>query len=131
MVNFLGTTEGTVSTETTELYNVGASARQGAGQLYDRAEHRGSAVRKSLFSRFFVVVKARKHPTAGAMDHALITNLLAQHPLIGPAIGQVQTLRWTVPQNVQGTGQVAITGIGGLAHGQIVLQPLSDPYEGV
>ena len=133
MVNFLGTSEGGTSEQVLDLYPGAPSLAQAeyrrTGGRFDQQEHAGHAVRRTLFERFFTIVTARKHPTPGAMNHALITNLLAQKPLIGAAMAHVQVLQWTQPQNTQGVAQAVLTGLGGLAHGQSVLQPLSDPYQ--
>lgn len=79
---------------------------------------------------FYTSVRATKMPTPGAMEYGFLPERLAQHPLIGPAIGYA--FRWNnfEPQNVQTASITVNTGLGGLAQGQIVGQPLSDPYNG-
>lgn len=72
--------------------------------------------------------RATKLPTPGAMEYGLVTEWLATQPYIGPAIGFATQMRNFAPQNAQASGQVAMTGVGGLVQGQISLQPLSDPY---
>lgn len=81
-------------------------------------------------------VAATQLPTPGAMQYGLESQWLAWRPMIGPAIGQAiqfRTIYDMTPdgtQYLQASSVTTLTGLGGLAHGQIVLQPLSDPYNG-
>ena len=72
---------------------------------------------------------ATQMPTPGAMAYGLVTNRMAPRPWIGPAIGYAMQTRIFNPQDVQGMAAVTTTGLGGLAQGQMQMQPLSDPYE--
>lgn len=68
--------------------------------------------------------------TPGAMIFGKITEWLAWRPMIGPAIAartQFRTLYNVFPVR-QNAGLAATTGLGGVIHGQVALQPLSDPY---
>ena len=71
-------------------------------------------------------------PTAGAMAYGNTTQWLAWRPMIGSAIGQAIQFRtiYNVFPLAQTTGLAALTGLGGIVHGQSALQPLSDPYNG-
>ena len=71
---------------------------------------------------------ASKLPTPGAMEYGLTTNNQTFRPWIGPAIAPNFLWRMFAPQNYQYQAQAVLTGVGGLAHGQSVLQPLSNPY---
>ena len=73
--------------------------------------------------------RGTKIPTPGAMEYALLDNVVADKPWIGPAIGFLRQFRSFNPQNTQDTSQSVLTGVGGLAHGQSALQPLSNPYQ--
>ncbi len=81
-------------------------------------------------------VAATQLPTPGAMQYGLESQWLAWRPMIGAAIGQAlqfRTIYDLTPdgtQYLQATSVVPVTGLGGLASGQVVLQPLSDPYNG-
>ncbi len=77
---------------------------------------------------WFQYKPATKIPTPGAMNMALITEWLAHKPWIGPAIGFAVQMRNFSPQNAQQVSVTTTTGLGGIVHGQTVLQPLSDPY---
>ncbi len=79
---------------------------------------------------FYRFIHGNQIPTAGAMAYANETQWLAWRPMIGPAIGQAIQFRtiYNVQPISQDTGLATTTGLGGLAHGQVVLQPLSDPY---
>lgn len=79
---------------------------------------------------FYTSIRAQKQPTPGAMEYGFATEYLALHPYIGPGIGFAQQMRNFAPQNTQNAGVAVVTGLGGLAQGQIVGQPLSDPYNG-
>jgi hypothetical protein len=73
-----------------------------------------------------------KIPTPGAMAYANETEWLAFRPMIGPAIGQAVQFRtlYNVFPIMQQQALAALTGLGGLNHGQVALQPLTDPYSG-
>jgi hypothetical protein len=79
---------------------------------------------------FYQFVAATQMPTPGAMEYGFESEMLAWRPVIGPAIAarfQFRTL-----QNPQAMQNVAVwwtTGLGGLAHGQSALQPLSNPWQ--
>jgi hypothetical protein len=78
---------------------------------------------------FFVSIAATKMPTPGAMKYGFAgPYFLAPRAMIGSAIGQAVTWHMFSPQDYQNTSVVTITGLGGLAQGQIVGQPLSNPY---
>jgi hypothetical protein len=81
------------------------------------------------FYRFF---KGMLGITPGAMIYGNETQWLAWRPLIGPAIGVATQFRtiYNVQPISQQTGLAATTGLGGVVHGQVALQPLSDPYNG-
>jgi hypothetical protein len=73
----------------------------------------------------------RLMPNPGnAMSSAFESEMLAWKPLIGPAIGQrfqFATIPPT-PLNVQLQSLGVLNGLGGVNHGQNVLQPLVNPY---
>jgi hypothetical protein len=71
-------------------------------------------------------------PTAGAMAYGNVSQRLVPRNVIGSAIGQAIQFRtlYNVFPISQQYGLAAQTGLGGLAHGQVALQPLSDPYNG-
>ncbi len=73
-------------------------------------------------------VLANKLPTPGAMAYAYDINSRAQKPLIGPGIGVRRPMRATVPAGQQFYRMSWVSGLGGLASGNFVLQPLIDPY---
>ena len=77
---------------------------------------------------WFTFKRATQMPTPGAMEYGLVTELLADRPYIGPAIGFSTQMRNFAAQNSQFAAMAALTGVGGLVHGQSALQPLSDPY---
>ncbi len=77
---------------------------------------------------FWHFVKATKLPTPGAMQYGLETNNQFANNTIGSAIGRARQFRVTFPTNYQGVSVASLTGLGGLAQGQIALQSLSDPY---
>ncbi len=79
---------------------------------------------------WWTYARATKLPTPGAMEYGLTNDWLALHPLIGPGIGAGYQFRSFNLQNTQNAAQAALTGLGGLVHGQSALQPLSDPYVG-
>lgn len=81
-------------------------------------------------SGFFSSQRATQMPTPGAMEYGFATELLAAHPLIGPAIMYSTQWRNFEPQNYQQQSVIWVNGLGGLAQGQIVGQPLSNPYGG-
>lgn len=70
-------------------------------------------------------------PTAGAMDMAFESEMLAWRPLIGPGIGQRQQFAtvFATPQNYQATAMLWFQGMTGIVQGQVALQPLSNPYQ--
>ena len=71
---------------------------------------------------------ATKLPTPGAMSMALVTEWLAHKPWIGAGIVFETQMRSFNTQNEQQVSMTTTTGLGGIVHGQNVLQPLSDPY---
>jgi hypothetical protein len=82
---------------------------------------------------FFQYVRATQMPTPGAMEYGFESEMLADRPMIGPAYAaryQFKTVTDFGPMglNYQGVALNWFTGLGGLAHGQSVLQPLSNPY---
>jgi hypothetical protein len=79
---------------------------------------------------WFLYQYATKLPGPGAMAMGLVTEWLAPQGWIGPAIAFAQQYAAFAPQNVQMVGVAAKTGLGGLVHGQNVLQPLYNPGEG-
>jgi len=95
-------------------------------------------MRLSLFKHrlpFYQYAQATQMPTPGAMQYGFESEMLAFRAMIGPAIGQRS--QWASllfygqhQQNYQGAAMAWFTGVGGLAHGQNVLQPLSNPYAG-
>jgi hypothetical protein len=70
-------------------------------------------------------------PTPGVGNQLLQSNRQFCWNIIGSGIGQRRQFRMFVPQNLQGVAVVPQTGLGGLASGQVVMQPLSNPYESV
>jgi hypothetical protein len=80
---------------------------------------------------FFQFVYATIMPTPGAMAYGFESEMLAIRAMIGPAIGQRYQFR-SLQGNptFQAVALSTTTGLGGLAHGQNVLQPLSNPYGG-
>jgi hypothetical protein len=83
---------------------------------------------------FFQYVKATQLPTPGAMNMGFESELLALRPMIGPAIGaryQFRTITNFGPtgQNYQAVAMNWIAGLTGINHGQVALQPLSNPYQ--
>lgn len=83
---------------------------------------------------FFQFVRASQMPTPGAMEYGFESEMLAWRAMIGPAMGQrIQwrtTTQFPTGQSLQAVAMNWATGLGGVAHGQSVLQPLSNPYEG-
>jgi hypothetical protein len=82
---------------------------------------------------FFQFARATKLPTPGAMAYGFESEMLAFRPAIGPAIGaryQFATITafGSTGQSYQATAMNWLAGLGGLAQGQNVLQPLSNPY---
>ncbi len=71
---------------------------------------------------------AVKQRTPGALIFGLASDWLAAHPLIGPGIGMRRQHMAFAGQNYQHSIAALDTGLGGLAQGQVVLQPLSDLY---
>lgn len=82
---------------------------------------------------FFQFIRASQMPTAGAMEYGFESEMLAFRPMIGPAIGarfMFRSLRAPGnPQSYQASTTNWFTGLGGLAQGQVALQPLSNPYQ--
>lgn len=69
-------------------------------------------------------------PTPGAMAYGYESEMLAFRPMIGPAIAarfQFASI-FSTPAYSQGNAVVWLNGVGGVAHGQSALQPLSNPY---
>lgn len=85
---------------------------------------------KMTMQGFFQVVKATIMPTPGAMEYSMSDYILAHKPWIGPGIAPNFLFRSFATQNYQQQAVAALTGLGGVAHGQNVLQPLSNPYAG-
>jgi len=84
---------------------------------------------------FYQYIKASLLPTPGAMEYGFESEMLCFRPLIGPAIGarrQFTSIGGMGPagQNYQINAMNWLGGLTGVNHGQIVLQPLSDPYSG-
>lgn len=82
---------------------------------------------------WYAFIYGNQIPTAGAMAYANVSQRLVVRPLIGSGVGQATQFRtlYNVFPLVQNTGLAAVTGLGGVPHGQVALQPLSDPYNGV
>lgn len=81
-------------------------------------------------SGFFQVTYASQMPTPGAMAYGFESEMMARRPLVGPAIGarfQFTTL-FPAPQAYQAASLAWQSGLTGVVHGQIALQPLSNPY---
>lgn len=83
---------------------------------------------------FFQFVRASKMPTPGAMEYGFESEMLAFRPMIGPAIGARSYMRTTTNfgpsgQSYQAAAMNWYAGLGGLASGQVILQPLSNPYD--
>lgn len=85
--------------------------------------------------RFSDIVKNGLHwqrkrlPTPGAQNYAFETLALFETTPIGPAVAQRKFFKVLQPQQIYFGGiTVPITGLGGLAAGQYVMQPLVDPY---
>jgi hypothetical protein len=79
---------------------------------------------------WFLYAYGNQIPTAGAMAYGMESQRLVPRAFIGAAVGAAKQFRtiynvFPISQNV---GMTAQTGLGGLASGNIVLQPLSDPY---
>lgn len=68
--------------------------------------------------------------TPGAMIFGNVSERLVVRAMIGSGVGQNMQLRtlYNVFPIRQNAGLAAITGLGGVVHGQVALQPLSDPY---
>jgi hypothetical protein len=84
---------------------------------------------------FYQFVKATLSPTPGAMEYGFESEMLAFRPLLGPGIAfrrQLSSIGGMGPQgqNYQINAMNWLAGLSGVNHGQIVLQPLSDPYGG-
>jgi hypothetical protein len=82
---------------------------------------------------FFQYVRATQMPTPGAMEYGFESEMLADRPFIGPAMGARSYMRTVTDFGTGGQSYQAValnwfTGLGGLAHGQSALQPLSNPY---
>lgn len=78
---------------------------------------------------WFKSVRATLLPTPGAMEYGFASEYLVQHPLLGPGIAARRTFRsYQGNQSYQAAMAVAQTGLGGLASGNVILQPLSNPY---
>jgi hypothetical protein len=82
---------------------------------------------------FFQFVRASKMPTPGAMEYGYESEMLAFRPMIGPAIaarvGFLSIRAPSNPQMYQANTTNWFVGLGGLAQGQVVLQPLSNPWQ--
>ena len=91
------------------------------------------ARKPSAFQRMYGVVTGRTFGSYGAMASSLGPEFLAAKPWVGSGVvphvngGSLRAFGGQVAQR-----QAAITssGVGGLATGQVILQPLSDPYNG-
>src|SRR5271166_988226 len=104
---------------------------RGADPRYDYEYGNNVAAYQGTARPWYSFVFAPQMPTPGAMAYALESQWLAWRPLIGPAIGQAQQFRtFGGQQSMQQAALAAVTGLGGLNHGQVVLQPLVDPYGG-
>lgn len=86
--------------------------------------------------RFADITKAMYHwtrkrlPDPGAQNYAFETLGLVEFTPIGPAIGADIVLMKTQPPAFYiSNSMVVINGLGGLAAGQIILQPLINPYD--
>jgi hypothetical protein len=81
---------------------------------------------------YFSFIHGDQIPTPGAMAYSNESQRLVMRPFIGSAVGQ--SLQFRILNNVfplhKKHGYAVQTGLGGLASGQIALQPLSDPYNG-
>lgn len=62
--------------------------------------------------------------------YALDANYQVQKPMLGSGIAARRIFAHTAPANLQVASLTVQTGYGGLAQGQVALQPLSDPYHG-
>ena len=79
---------------------------------------------------FYQFVRAVLMPTPGAMAYGFESEMMPLRPAIGSAVGarfQFCSL-FPAPQYYQAAAALAQTGLTGVSHGQLVLQPLSDPY---
>ena len=109
---------------------------RGADPRYDYAYGNTPASYRVGARPWFQFIKAMLLPTPGAMEYGLETQQLAWRPMIGPAIGQAiqfRTIYNLTPANTQYLQAAAFTtktGLGGLASGTLVVQPLADPYNG-
>jgi hypothetical protein len=105
---------------------------RGADPRYDFNYGNSTASYKKGSRPWFSFRKADQIPTAGALSYGMQSQWLAWRPLIGSAVGQAVQFRtiYNVFPLYQATGLAAQTGLGGIAQGQIVIQPLSDPYNG-
>lgn len=81
---------------------------------------------------FFQWVNVAYSTEANAMVNAFESERLAWKPMIGPAIGARSYFRSIspAPANMQAVATAWLTGLGGIQHGQLALQPLSNPYSG-
>lgn len=84
---------------------------------------------RTPLNSWFKSVRATQMPTPGAMEYGFASEYLAARPLVGP--GVVFRRQFRVFQgngSYQAAMAVALTGVGGLASGNVILQPLSNPY---
>lgn len=73
----------------------------------------------------------KRLPSPGTGNYAFETLALFETTPIGPAVAQRQMFKVVQPPQLYIRAQaIPVSGIGGINAGQVVLQPLIDPYSG-
>lgn len=117
-----------------------------AGEIFPTALHTGLNAspagshqegHRADKSRFADIWKNTYHwqrkrlPTPGAQNYAFETLALAEFSPVGWGVRARQFFNVLQPPQLYVNGQaLPITGLGGLIAGQVIMQPLIDPYSG-